>query len=637
MEDQDRQRLASLEAKLRALTARQNALAEGHFEINAEGFRVGSTRLLEKLVSHAEHDDEYHLHQRDSEGTESDLTGARSIQGIPVSETAPTTTQILGYNATTNAWTPTAAGAAAAHETTHRSGGADELSHDNLAGVSADDHHAQSHNVASHSDTTATGAELETLTDGSDADALHDHPQFASAAEAIAAVEGEATLDLTGDVTIAAAKSLAVDTISEKTGAAGVTIDGTKLKDGYIYPLSSQPTSFIQSVGGDLIIQGDTGDYIQFNDGANLWLFVLGGNSILGFSPAATIFYVPFQVDTINEKTADAGVTVDGVTLKDDAIEVDAVRGLKESGGQALDMGAVADGEYLKRSGTDIVGDAGSGGQDLATDTLWAADGDMVIGTGDDGAEILSANNDGDFLRLNATPQPYWDAPGIADTNPLVVDATDGAPVDDEYARFTATGLEGRTEAQFKGDFNLEDADINTLAVAAVAAADDYVKNDANDETSGTVTAAGFTTTGIATLQNVAIDSTPANDTCSGITAELTAGAALTRGNFCYVGADGKMEKALATAESTSRVIAVVEEATIAENATGTFLLHGFIEKEFNFSTVGARIYLSDDTAGAHDETQPADTDETVVILGIAMGADCLYFNPSVQAIVEHT
>ncbi len=32
------------------------------------------------------------------------------------------------------------------------------------------------HAVASHSDTTATGAELETLTDGSDADALHAHP-----------------------------------------------------------------------------------------------------------------------------------------------------------------------------------------------------------------------------------------------------------------------------------------------------------------------------------------------------------------------------------------------------------------------------------------------------------------------------
>jgi hypothetical protein len=36
-------------------------------------------------------------------------------------------------------------------------------------------HHDQAHTVASHSDTTATGSELETLTDGSDASSLHTH------------------------------------------------------------------------------------------------------------------------------------------------------------------------------------------------------------------------------------------------------------------------------------------------------------------------------------------------------------------------------------------------------------------------------------------------------------------------------
>ncbi len=37
------------------------------------------------------------------------------------------------------------------------------------------DNHDEAHTVVSHSDTTATGAELETLTDGSDAGALHTH------------------------------------------------------------------------------------------------------------------------------------------------------------------------------------------------------------------------------------------------------------------------------------------------------------------------------------------------------------------------------------------------------------------------------------------------------------------------------
>lgn len=47
--------------------------------------------------------------------------------------------------------------------------------HGDLSGVTSDQHHAQSHTVASHSDTTATGTELETLTDGSNADGLHIH------------------------------------------------------------------------------------------------------------------------------------------------------------------------------------------------------------------------------------------------------------------------------------------------------------------------------------------------------------------------------------------------------------------------------------------------------------------------------
>lgn len=41
--------------------------------------------------------------------------------------------------------------------------------------VSTDTHHAQSHAPESHSDTDITGAELETLSDTSDADALHGH------------------------------------------------------------------------------------------------------------------------------------------------------------------------------------------------------------------------------------------------------------------------------------------------------------------------------------------------------------------------------------------------------------------------------------------------------------------------------
>ncbi len=58
---------------------------------------------------------------------------------------------------------------------------------------------------------------------------------------------------------------------------------------------------------------------------------------------------------------------------------------------------------------------------------------------------------------------------GIADDNLLEVD---GDPNDDEYARFTANGLEGRTEAEFKADFNLQ-IGTDVLAEQTIGIADD--------------------------------------------------------------------------------------------------------------------------------------------------------------------
>ncbi len=54
-----------------------------------------------------------------------------------------------------------------------------QVSHANLTNVTSDQHHAQTHTIVSH-DTTATGAELNTLTDNSMADALHRHSELSA-------------------------------------------------------------------------------------------------------------------------------------------------------------------------------------------------------------------------------------------------------------------------------------------------------------------------------------------------------------------------------------------------------------------------------------------------------------------------
>ncbi len=81
-----------------------------------------------------------------------------------------------------------------------------------------------------------------------------------------------------------------------------------------------------------------------------------------------------------------------------------------------------ADGEVLtaQADGTvDWEAAGGGGGQDLATDTLWAAQGDLVKGTGDDAADILSIGADHTVLVSDGS-DPSWSAApplaNIADT-----------------------------------------------------------------------------------------------------------------------------------------------------------------------------------------------------------------------------
>lgn len=69
------------------------------------------------------------------------------------------------------------------------------------------------------------------------------------------------------------------------------------------------------------------------------------------------------RTDLLYEHTLYHGVEIDGVLCKDDAVETDAIRGLRETTGPtSLAMGAVADGEYLKRDGATLVGGTPAGG-----------------------------------------------------------------------------------------------------------------------------------------------------------------------------------------------------------------------------------------------------------------------------------
>jgi len=85
------------------------------------------------------------------------------------------------------------------------------------------------------------------------------------------------------------------------------------------------------------------------------------------------------------------------------------VKGITEtSGPTALTVGTITDGQFLKRVAGTLVSAAVSG--DVATDTIWAAAGDLVVGTGVDTAGILSKGTDGKVLTMVAGAVA-WAAP----------------------------------------------------------------------------------------------------------------------------------------------------------------------------------------------------------------------------------
>ena len=347
---------------------------------------------------------------------------------------------------------------------------------------------------------------------------------------AVTGVEAEATLDLTGDVTVAANKTLAVDTIKERTGGAGVTIEGLLLKDAQLYVGS-------EGVYGDLTIHGSptpghAGGTFQLNlsddsdgtfDDYSIYpwdddLCVQGGNGqvdlMLVNDGTLKVIRGPLQVDHINEYTAGHGIVLDGVELKDDAVETDAIRGLREtSGPTALTVGTITDGEFLKRVGATIVSAAAAGGGA-------PTDADYLVGTANAGlsAEIVvGATPGGELGGTWASPtvdathsgsahsayvaNSLYDAQsilaatadntpaavtvaeqrvvgrltggnidditiGIADDNILQVDQASTAD-DNDYAKFTANGIEGRSYAEVVSDLGLKTVATDTIWAAA--------------------------------------------------------------------------------------------------------------------------------------------------------------------------
>lgn len=127
---------------------------------------------------------------------------------------------------------------------------------------------------------------------------------------------------------------------------------------------------------------------------------------------------------------------------------------------------------------------------------------------------------------------------------------------------------------------------------------------------------------------NLVFDPTPTSDhSWNGKTAVFTAGENLVIGDVCYFKSDGKFWLVDADAEATTKGMLAMATTTISTDATGVFLLWGYIRDDTWVWTVGAELYCAI-TPGNPTATPPNGSLDIVRIIGYAYNADVIYFNP---------
>ena len=278
------------------------------------------------------------------------------------------------------------------------------------------------------------------------------------------------------------------------------------------------------------------------------------------------------------------------------------------------------------------------GGLSVAKDGVFGNDikllsDSAVIAIGADGDTTLT-HTDGTGLTLNSTNKLTF-----GDAASFVQQSSDGTLRIDGEA---IIDLNASTRVDVSADIKVG-GEVQTASIGYTDGDNAITIADGG----GITAAAGITSTaasnafGELTLAGSAhLDSSPSDETVSGITATFQAGEDLERGEVVYFKAgDSKMWKAVATASGTMPVVAMAA-ADISADANGVFLLQGFLADNGTFPsyTVGATLYAPEAEQSSQNVPEDAapDTDgDFVQVVGFAVTANSVYFNPS-NDVIEH-
>jgi len=162
------------------------------------------------------------------------------------------------------------------HDKSHSHDGVDgsgTVAHSDTTGQTVDDHHNESHTIVSHSDTSATGAELDSLTDDSMVDSLHRHSELSTTdGDAIPAM----VVNASGDVHC-------FEDITYPDGTSGNSFYvNRKAAEGnveYRFFVDSFKTAKNQVTGGNFIVESSTGSlFLQHVAAGDLRIFDAAGS-----------------------------------------------------------------------------------------------------------------------------------------------------------------------------------------------------------------------------------------------------------------------------------------------------------------------------------------------------------------------
>lgn len=105
------------------------------------------------------------------------------------------------------------------------------------------------------------------------------------------------------------------------------------------------------------------------------------------------------------------------------------------------------------------------------------------------------------------------------------------------------------------------------------------------------------------------------------------AGETLVPGDLCYYANSGRMLKVDANSEAATSPLVTVATEALSNGESGSFFISGFYEKS-GFTT-GSILYISE-TTGEFTETRPTTNGAFIRVMGYAVSASEIYFNPDI-------